>query len=434
MINRLKQSDFLGTFIVALGAIFYFYEYFLRIAPSVMKDQWMREFHIDATLFGTLSGFYFLAYTPMQVVVGVMIDRFNIRNIMTFAVICCIIGSFMMAVTDSYTVVGIGRYLQGFGSAFGFVGALKLATIWLPTKRFAFFSGMCCMGGFFGAAIGQIGLNYMVERTGWRESIEIFTVFGLFITVAFIMFLGLHPKNTTCESLNTKTTLVQMMKQFGHIMKKGNLWLAGIVSSLMFFPTSVFAALWGKTYIQAIHPDFTATQASMTSAMIFIGWGLGSPLQGYLSDRLNRRMPLLLLGSFCAAILAGVALYNASLNFYAVCIVFILFGMFSSAQILTFSVARDLCTASLAGTAVAFINTLAMVPGLVFQSGMGYILDIQRNGRVDALGEPLYLAQDYRNAFIIIPILLTIACVLCMIGFKNERQLKKMQATMMTGE
>jgi sugar phosphate permease len=304
----------------------------------------------------------------------------------------------------------------------------------LPSDRFAFFSGMCCMGGFFGAAIGQIGLNYMVEQVGWRQSIEIFTVFGLFITVAFIMFLGLKPKKSMCDSLNTKTTFKDMMKQFGQIMKKSNLWLAGVVSSLMFFPTSVFAALWGKTYIQAIHPDFTPAQASMTSAMIFIGWGLGSPLQGYISDRLNRRMPLLLIGSLFACLLAVLALYNPHLNFYTLCTVFVLFGMFSSSQILTFSVARDLCTASLAGTAIAFINTLAMVPGLVFQSGMGYILDLQRDGRVDAAGDPLYLADDYRNAFIIIPILLGIAFILNAIGYINEKKMKKGSSTVICGE
>jgi MFS family permease len=335
---------------------------------------------------------------------------------MTFAVICCIIGSFMMAVTESYTVLAVGRFLQGFGSAFGFVGALKLATIWLPSERFAFFSGMCCMGGFFGAAIGQIGLNYLVEQFG-------FTVMGLFITVAFIMFLGLQPKKSATDVVHPPVTFKQMMKQFGQIMKKPNLWVAGLLSCFIFFPTDVFAALWGRAYILAIHPDFTISQASTASAMIFIGWGIGSPLMGYISDRMNRRMPLLVLGALGSTVLATVALYYDALNFYQLCAVYVAFGIFSSAQILTFAVAVDLCPPNLAGTALAFVNTFSMIPGLIFQSGMGYLLDLSRDGRVDATGNLLYVADDYRQAFMIIPVLLGLAFLLCFVGLKGETKL-----------
>jgi len=425
--ERFKNSRYLGVFIVSLGAIFYFYEYFLRIAPSVMKEQWFTEFNIDATGFGQLSQYYFLAYTPMQAVVGVMIDRFNLRNIMVFAVICCSVGSFMMAVSHDLTIVSIGRFLQGFGSAFGFVGALKLAAIWLPLERFAFFSGLCCMGGFFGAAFGIVGLNYLVELVGWRESIELFTIMGVFIAIAFVIFLGIKPHKIHCASLHKEVTLIEMLCQFGNIMKQPNLWIAGLISFLMFLPTSVFAALWGQTYISELHPDFTTTQAGLTSAMIFIGWGLGAPVQGYLSDRFNNRIGLIIFGAAFSTLFALIAMYVASLNFIVLCITFILFGMASSVQVLTFAMARDLCTASLAGTAIAFVNTLAMLGGMIFQGGVGYLLDLSRGGRVDELGAPLYLIADYQKAFLIIPVALALAFLLGLVGIRGERAIKAKQ-------
>jgi sugar phosphate permease len=63
-----------------LAAFFYFFEYFLRVAPSVMVPQLMETFSVDATAIGTLSAFYFYIYAPMQIPVGVLTDRYGARN------------------------------------------------------------------------------------------------------------------------------------------------------------------------------------------------------------------------------------------------------------------------------------------------------------------------------------------------------------------
>ena len=122
-----------------LGAFFYCYEYFLRIAPAVMSASLMRSFHLDATLFGTLSAFYFYAYTPMQLCVGIIVDRFSTRRVLMVAILACTLGSFMVGSTHVYAIAAIGRFLQGFGSAFALVGGLKLVAIWMPARRLAFF-------------------------------------------------------------------------------------------------------------------------------------------------------------------------------------------------------------------------------------------------------------------------------------------------------
>jgi hypothetical protein len=64
------RSSALPWLICGLAALFYCYEYFLRIAPSVMDHQLRMTYHLDATALGQLIAFYYFAYTPMQLVVG----------------------------------------------------------------------------------------------------------------------------------------------------------------------------------------------------------------------------------------------------------------------------------------------------------------------------------------------------------------------------
>jgi MFS family permease len=407
-----QSSSKIGYFIVALGAIFYCYEFFLRIMPSVMKTELMSTFNIDATLFGTLSAFYFYAYTPMQTVVGIVVDRYKIRNVLTLAVLCCMLGTFLMAQTDSYAVAAVGRLLQGFGSAFAFVGALKLTAVWLPAERFAFYSGFTNMLGFLGAAFGEIFLTNIVKSSGWRGTLDIFVAIGVALICVIWLVLSLAQPKFKPEEMQYKLSLRQALEQLLMIVKQPYVWIAGILAYLLYLPTDVFAGLWGIPYLETLH-NYSAQQAGTASAMIFLGWALGAPLQGWLSDHFNNRLWIIAIGSLLAAVLAGIALYVSSLSYPVLCIIFVLFGAFSSVEILTFAMARDVSSKQTAGMAIAFVNTLCMMGGLIFQREIGSLLDKSWSGQMEN-GIRYYSVQNYQHALIIIPVCLFLAFIIAL--------------------
>ncbi|MDO8953241.1 MAG: MFS transporter [Gammaproteobacteria bacterium] len=415
--NSTKTYSRIGYFIVALGALFYCYEYFLRIMPSVMKPELMSTFSVNATLFGTLSAFYFYAYTPMQTVVGIMVDRYRIKYVLSFAILCCVAGTFMMAKTDSYTIAACGRFLQGFGSAFAFVGALKLTALWLPTDRFAFYSGFTNMLGFLGAAFGEIFLVNVVKTIGWRSTLDIFAIIGLILLS--IVWLALSKTPPIAETLTEEQTISfkDALKQLLNIVKQPYIWAAGILAYLIFLPTDVFAGLWGIPYLEKLH-HYTAQQAGIASAMIFLGWAIGAPMQGWLSDRFNNRLTVIAIGSLCAAIIAVITLYTDSLEFIPLCVLFVIFGICSSVEILTFAMARDAATRQTTGMAIAFVNTLCMMGGLIFQREIGALLDKSWSGQmINGLRD--YSVTDYQHALLVIPISLFLACLIAIIAQKK---------------
>src|SRR5690242_10362926 len=78
--------------IVCCGMLFYCYNYFLRVSPSVMQNDLTQTFHITATQFGTLAGFYYYAYTPMQVPAGLIYDKFGVRFVICVACLLAVTG------------------------------------------------------------------------------------------------------------------------------------------------------------------------------------------------------------------------------------------------------------------------------------------------------------------------------------------------------
>ena len=143
---RAVSTSFLNSaypwLIVCCGMLFYCYNYFLRVSPSVMQNELTDSFHITATQFGTLAAFYYYAYTPMQIPAGMIYDKFGVRLVLSFACLVAVLGLSIFISADNYLMAGAGRCLIGLGTAFAYIGTLKLASIWLPANRFATVAGL----------------------------------------------------------------------------------------------------------------------------------------------------------------------------------------------------------------------------------------------------------------------------------------------------
>ena len=84
-------------------------------------------------------------------------------------------------------------------------------------------------------------------------------------------------------------------------------WLCGIISGLLFTPTTIFAMIWGVAVFQE-DKSLSFHSATIASALIPMGWVFGCPLLGYLTDRIGKRKPVLI-GGAIVMILAILLLF-----------------------------------------------------------------------------------------------------------------------------
>lgn len=418
-----KQNlQFYAWLVWSLGALFYCFEYFLRISPDVYTGDLMSTYGLGGAALGNLIAFYYYAYTPMQLPVGILMDRYGPRILLTLAALSCAIGAFLFAATPYVWVASLGRFLVGFGSAFAFVGVLKLAAIWLPSDRFAFVVGLATMLGMVGAMVGENALTFLVQKFGWQQTTYGSAVFGVVLAI-LLWAIVRNTKNEEDKAIHyNRVSFKQIMTDLNQALSHKQIWLIGIVGGFLYIPTSVFAELWGVPYLEQAR-GFSGYQAAGAVSMIFLGWAIGGPLIGFISDHLHLRKAPLVVGSFFAAVLIAFLLFSQSLSVVTAFILFLVFGMFSSVENLTFALARESCAKEIAGSAVAINNMLVMFGGMLLQPIVGMLLDKGWTGAM-LHGHRVFSSNSYEHALIVLPIGLLLSGVLTVFIRETHGQVK----------
>jgi MFS family permease len=396
---QLATSQSLRPWVMwGFGALFYCYEFCLQVSPSVMTTEIMREFSVNASELGNLSAFYLYAYTIMQIPVGILLDRFGPRRLLTFATLCCAAGSLLFGTAHLFTVAAVGRFLIGIGSAFAAVSCMHLAAVWLPLNRFALMTGILLTIGMLGAAGGQAPLSMLIAKLGWRETMILFGGIGVILCIIIWSIVRDRPLVVPSkESLFNQGFLAGIK----HILRNKQLWITSLYGGLMYLPTPAFAGLWGVSFFMTFY-QLPRTTAAFFVSFIFIGWAVGSPLLGWFSDRIGRRRPPMAIGSVGALATILAILYIPNLPLPLMGVLLFAFGFFSSGFLPAFSVAREINPPETNATALGFVNTLNSFGAALAQPFIGLLLDMQWQGKmVD--GVRSYSVTDYHWALITLP-------------------------------
>ncbi|MCK4608817.1 MAG: MFS transporter, partial [Gammaproteobacteria bacterium] len=195
------------------------------------------------------------------------------------------------------------------------------------------------------------------------------------------------------------------------MLKNPQMWYAGAIGCAMYMSLSLFAELWGIPFIHQVY-SVSADKAAFACSMVFAGWLIGAPINGWLSDMMRtRKLPLIIGNGLAIIIITLIILKPIDISYYSLCTLLFLFGLASSAEIICFAVSRENNKTHVAATAVAFTNLLVMLGGMIFQPAVGKLLDIGWVGHMQH-GIRVYSAHDYQHVLLLIPIILLLSFVL----------------------
>lgn len=413
----------LPWFVWSLGALFFFYELLLQVAPSVMNKEIMQNFTISATSFGYLSSFYFAAYASMQLPAGVLLDRFGPRVLLTFAATLCAVGTLLFGSAQVFGHIELARFITGLGSAFAMLGTLVLVANWFPVSRFAFLHGLTITIGFLGAVFGYAPTTLLVEQFHWRGSMYLLGIIGLVITVLLWLIVRDHPSEENQQPSirrDSKLRISQVLRALLNIVTHPQSWLTSLYGVLMYAPTTALA-LWGPAFISTTYGISTLEAASITSVM-FIGWCVGCPLFGKFSDRIKRRKFPLYISSVGTLITLVMIVYLPIISPVALSVLLFCFGFFTCGFVPSFSIIRELHPAEASGTALGFMNMINNIGGAIAPVMVGIILDYAWSGQLDSTGTRVYTMGNFHSALLALPVCALAALVV--VPFLRETHCK----------
>src|SRR5712664_1754311 len=117
----IKQQQRAGTRLAVaawlVAAVFYFLQYSLRSAPSVMMPQLSEGFGLTAMGVASLVGVFYYGYSTFSLVAGPAIDRFGTKLLLPIGAAAIGLGALLFA-SGNYEAAFVGRFLQGVGGAF----------------------------------------------------------------------------------------------------------------------------------------------------------------------------------------------------------------------------------------------------------------------------------------------------------------------------
>jgi len=395
-----------------LGALFYCYEYLLRMSPSVMTGDLMSTFSIEAGALGNLVAYYYYIYMPMQLPVGVLMDRFGPRRLLVFACLLCVIGSFWFASAAHASALGGSRLLTGLGSAFAFVGVMKLASSWLPERHFALAAGLTTTLGTIGGMVGDNLITRLTISHGWRHSILDFAYIGLVLALVIFLLMRDRPKHPLPQvrPMMSRMTFRKLWPELKVLILNPWLWVVGVVGLLTYLPASAFAELWGVPFLKTAY-GLNRQAAAHAISFVFLGLAIGNPLIGWISDTIRQRRMPLIIGAALASIVGFILVYIPNLSRTELYSLLFLFGVFSSVETLVFAIGREISPEDASGTAIGFTNMLVMVGGVIFQPLIGVLLDSKWDG-TKLHNTPVYSLANYHYALFAIPTGFILAIIL----------------------
>jgi len=193
-------------------------------------------------------------------------------------------------------------------------------------------------------------------------------------------------------------------------------WLISLAGLGTSAPLLGFAGLWGVPFLETTYHLPRTTAATVTSA-VFVGWAIGAPLYGWLSDYIGRRCMPAQIGLVLQISALAAVVYVPGLSLAALAFLCGLIGFFGSAQIVIFALARENHSSGLSGTAIGFCNAMVTGAGALFQPLVGLLLDLAWDGQT-SLGARVYDTGAYQLAFLSL-IACSVGGFLCLLAVRE---------------
>ena len=118
------------------ASIFYAYQYIIRVMPNIMLGDIMNQFHMDAAVFGQFSGVYYIGYSLMHLPIGIMLDRYGPKNVMSGCILLTVVGLLPILFAEHWVYPLVGRLLIGIGSSAAILGTFKIIRMAFAEKHF----------------------------------------------------------------------------------------------------------------------------------------------------------------------------------------------------------------------------------------------------------------------------------------------------------
>ena len=360
--------DKTGLAVFVTLSILYFFSIFHRVGTASIATNLVTDFNTDNSVLGLMSGMYFYSYAAAQIPVGIMLDKIGTRKTLTILGIIASCGNLLFSLSPTVTILALGRALIGFGVGGFYISALKALAVSFNPKRYATLTGALTSIGHVGGVVASSPLALLTLSLGWREAfLIIFLLMFLFVAVAWFTIKG-------SEDMLLKGKR-SIRKDFGKILSNRQLLKIMPVPFFVYGCFVSFQGLWAGPFLMDVY-GMSKANASFFFMFISIGFMVAFPLAGMISDKLDRKKPVLLTGIILSLLYwLLMSIFGAALDSYQLLVLLAFLGVSYGFTCIFLTIPATMFPLEIAGSAIASLNIFNFIGGGFFQYLMGLLID-----------------------------------------------------------
>ncbi|MBF4632877.1 MFS transporter [Agreia pratensis] len=361
------------------GVLAYIVSIVNRTSLSAVGTEASARFHADASTLALFAVLQLLVYGAMQIPVGLLLDRFGSRRVMTVGMLVMAAGQLVMALTPDVHIAIAARVLLGAGDAAIFPSILRVIAAWFPVKRAPIIIQFTGLLGQFGQIVSVIPLAALLHATNWPTAFVSLAAVGALAGILTFAMVRNEPEKT--GAITVVTSRPDLRQGFVDAWKHPGTRLAFWSHFSTPFAGNAFALLWGYPFLVEGLGLSVQLASLIFTFYVLVGLVLG-PVVGAASARhpLRRSWIVLTVVGAQAALWAVVILWPGAAPLPVIFALVAALCAGGPGSMIAFDLTRAHNPAQRLGTATGIVNGggfLASVLAILF---IGIAMDVQGAG------------------------------------------------------
>jgi OFA family oxalate/formate antiporter-like MFS transporter len=286
-----------------------FISYAIRYGYGIFLPEMLPTLGISKTGAGMIYSSYFIAYTVLSPVLGLLGDRYDARVIISLFTAILGIGTFLMAYSSSVLEASLYFTLTGIGASACWAPVTALAQRWTSDKRRGTTLGFIDAGSALGAICSGAAVPLAVKAFGWGAGWMSLGSMGLLVAIINYTVIRNRPaEQSNPVSLPPESVIEPLTKIYAKLLRDTRFWLFGLAYLLVSFSIIIPFTFVSTFAVEELALSYTTAASLIT--VIGITALAGKLLLGTLSDRVGRIRVIL----FCMILIAAGSLGMAYAN------------------------------------------------------------------------------------------------------------------------
>lgn len=376
-----------------VGLAIYVTAVFHRTSLAVAGLAATDRFDLSASQLGTFTMLQLLVYAGMQVPVGLLVDRFGPRTVLTAGVVTISLAQAGFALATSYPEALAARVLVGLGDAMTFICVLRLVSSWFGSRQIPLVTQLTGSTGQIGSIAAAVPMTWALSELGWTTAYLLSAATGPVLLAALLLVVRDTPqeRHHRGHPMSRLTLLATLRASWAQPGTRLGFWVHFTTP----FSAHLLVLLWGFPFL-VLSEGLSETVAGVLLSLIIVAVVASGPVLGWVVGNHPWHRSTVALGTIAGMVATWTAVlaWPGHAPLWLLVLLIVACGIGGPASMIGFDVGRTSNPPDRMASSTGIINVGGFVAAVVAVFAVGAVLDLMTPGSSDYSPEAFRAAMS----------------------------------------